>query len=236
MRSRFRRILALIVILVVAAVAMQILLPPAVETYLARAIAQLVPEHESVTVRLHSSPAIGLLQGRMEWVALDVLSPRVQDVAFSWLALRGEEVQVDVPALLERRLHVRRAERLIIEAAWTGEQLTRYVRSQLPQVAGVTVEVLPSAVRVQGGVEVFGRSLAAVAVGSVEPSGTTGIRFVPDEIVVEGVSLPEALVRVIAALLEWHLDLSALPFEVRIESIDVADGYLVAKGAWVTGE
>lgn len=216
-----------------AAVTAQILVPRVAEAYLARAVAGLVPEHEGVTVEVEGVSALSLLQGRLERVRLEVARPRVQGVAFAWLALRGEGVRLDVGELRERRLAIRDADNLVVEAAWTGEQLTAYVRSQLPDVTDVTVELLPSAVRVRGGVRVLGRSVQASAVGTVEPAGTTGFRFVPDAIEVEGVALPEPLVFAAGALLEWHLDLSPLPFAVRIESIDVADGYVVAKGAWV---
>lgn len=234
MRTGLTVVLAVALALGVVAAATEALLAPAVESYLARAIARLVPEHKSLSVKVHSFPAVGLLRGRIERLAIDVEAPRLAGRDLAWLALRGADVDIDVRALRERRLHVRDAEQLLIEAAWTGEQLTEYVQSQLPQVSDVTVDLLSAAVRVRGRVSVLGRNLQAMAIGTVEPAGDSGIRFVPDEIAVEGVGLPDALVRAVAALLEWHLDLTSLPFEVRIESLAVADGYLVARGVWVT--
>jgi len=69
-----------------AAVTAQILVPRVAEAYLARAVAGLVPEHEGVTVEVEGVSALSLLQGRLERVRLEVARPRVQGVAFAWLA------------------------------------------------------------------------------------------------------------------------------------------------------
>lgn len=222
--------------LAAAMVIIQVVLPWAAQERLHKALTELIPQHDALTVQLNTFPALRLAMGTVDVVSIDVMGPKVGGVHFAWLALRGKGVQIDIGELLDRRLQVRQAESLLIEAALGDEELTRYVQSQLPQVSEVTVDLSGDTVLVRGVATVLGRSVRTTARGTLEPAGISGIRFVPHDIAIEGIGLPDVFVQAVGALLEWHLDLSFMPFEVHIQSIEVAGGHVVAKGAWIAGE
>lgn len=230
--SRRGRALAWIAAALAAVLAAQVWLPDYVARRVARTLAAAVPEHERITVEVASLPAVRLLGGWIDAAAVDLVGPRLGGLKLEWVALRGRGVQVDVPALREGRLHVRKAETLRVEAAVGEEALAAYIAAALPEVAAPQVRLRAGQVELAAGVPVLGWPAPVAVTGRVEAAGQARLRFVPEAITFAGEAVSGYWLELLRTVLAWEVDLGFLPFPVAVDEVKVTDGRMIARGRW----
>lgn len=214
----------------------QALIPPSVAKQMHDALRTHIPMHEAIHVRLTSFPAFRIFAGWIDTAEIDIVRPLIGDLAFDRIVVRGHRVRLDVETLLAGALAIREADELTIEAVLNEASLTQHLQIHLPEVSDVRVALQDGAAVVYGGASILGRTVDIMVDGTVQLTGTDTIQFAPDKVTIEQQSVPKALVGAMAALWQWEIDLSGLPFPVRLSNVEVTEGRLLLRGVWRQGE
>lgn len=184
----------------------------------------------SLNVRLRSFPALGLLAGRVGRMDVSAADVQVDGLRVESLQLEAQNVRVDVSELLRRRVPAVRSGQALVRLTVTEEALTEYARARPELPPGVRVRVTDSGLELSGRAAVFGNVVEALLAGHFEPDGATGLVFVPDDVEVQGQTLPAFLVAVLREAFRVRIDLANSPFPIVVDEIIYEPGRLTVVG------
>lgn len=205
--------------------ASQLLLPLAIADIVAQGMVSLTGS-ENVKVDVAKRPALLMLGGKFDRISLNVQNAKTDKLTFSELNAELKDVQLDMNTLISRRLVAFQSIGDIeLKAAFTQEELARYLNQTVKGIKNATVSITPD--KVQASSHFAIGSFANVAItleGKVVGDGKK-IKFVTEQFL-----LNNNLVGNIggAVLTEIPLfDLSKLPFDVHVRNIVLEQGRVV---------
>lgn len=231
MADRMRTFLRTVVIGVLLVVAgAQLYLPPFMEARLGESLQQSVGI-ESLDVHLQTFPAVKMLTGAVGYMVVSAADVTVDGLRIEALQLEARGVRVDVSQLVrDGTFSVRSGDDLSVRMTVTSGALTEYVRERPELPPGAQVDVTEQGVELAGRVTLLGNTIDAAVAGHFESDGRSGIVFVPDDISVEGQSLPPFIVATLRQAYTVKADLGAGPLPMVVEKVIHTPGKLVVVG------
>lgn len=220
--KRWLIIAAVILVIVVAA---EVALSQIVSNAVAQGMNSLAPS-EKVSAKVTKSPAIAMLGGSFDLVALDTVNTRIDKIVFGEMHTTLKEVQLDRERLfLRREIAVETVQDINLTAVLTQEELARYINQNVKGVKNAQVTITQG--KVQAGSQLSLGGIASLAVtldGKVISDGTR-IKFVTDRFLINNSSVGNIGG---AMLTEIPLvELKNLPFGVTVKNIVMENGRVV---------
>lgn len=208
----------------------QLYLPPFMEARVAEGLQKATGIH-SLDVRLHTFPAVRLLTGVVGRMAVSADDVMVDDLRIELLHLEARDVRVDMAQLLRgRSFSLRSTEDLWVRLTVTAAALTEYADTRPELPAGIRVDVTERGVELTGRIALLGNTFDAAIIGRFEPDGHTGIVFVPDDISVDGRSLPPFMVAALHQAYTVKVDLGDGPLPIVVEEVIHTAGEFIVVG------
>lgn len=208
----------------------QLYLPPFIGARFAEGL-QTATGIESLDVSLHTFPAVRLLSGVVGRLAVSADDVMVDGLRVDSLRLDARNVEVDVMSLVRGdTVSIRRGDDVEVRLTVTAASLTEYARNRPELPSDVSIDVSDRGVELAGRVVLLGNPVDAAVVGRFEPDGHTGVVFVPEDVSVQGQSLPSFLISALRQAYTVRVDLSHGPLPVIVDEVIHGKGKLVVVG------
>lgn len=208
----------------------QLYLPPFIGARLGEGL-QTATGIDSLDVSLHTFPAVRLLSGVVGRLAVTADDVMVDGLRVDSFQLDARNVEVDVMSLIRGdALSIRRGDDVVVRLTVTAASLTEYARNRPELPADVSIDVSEGGVELVGRVAVLGNRVDAAVVGRFEPDGHTGVVFVPEDVSVQGQSLPPFLISALRQAYNVQVDLSHGPMPIIVDEVIHTAGKLVVVG------
>ena len=156
----------LLVLIILVAVAVELILPRVVEGMLKEMVTKST-HSPTVEVHLASSPNAKLLLGHVGKIYATATAGEIGDLEFQALTLDGEKVLVDVPEILfpsQNLTDKQRAEKILksadkleLSGIVTEDGLKEFIESKVEQMDSAEVKITPQEVTATGKVKFMGR-------------------------------------------------------------------------------
>ncbi|MBO2519411.1 MAG: DUF2993 domain-containing protein [Firmicutes bacterium] len=216
-------------LLVVLALAAQLLLPPAAAAFLTRVLRDEVGAEGQVRVRVESVPAVELLVGQVDRLQVDAQQVRLGELAVETLLLDVRGLQVDLLRTFRGEFAARRPGTARARLVLTEEALNEYLWTHLDTSQLFRIHISPSVVTLEG--SLFGEVLPVRVEGELLVADAAHLRFQPRRVSVREAQLPEAILRVVGQELLFPVGVEDLPLPIGLDGLTLADGWLVATGS-----
>ena len=219
-----RWILAAVVLLIIAGAA-ELLLSRLVAGALSQGMNGLAPS-EQVSARVTKRPAIAMLGGSFDEVALDTVQTRIDKINFSEMHTVLTAVQLDRERLFfNREIVISQVGDITLSAVLTQEELSRYINQTVKGVKNAQVTITPG--KVQAGSQLSLGGIASLAVtldGKIVSDGKR-IKFVTDRFLFNNSTVGNVGGTMLTEI--PLVELKNLPFGVTVKNIVMENGRVV---------
>lgn len=219
-----RRLIALVVISVLALGLINLVLPQLVADAVAKGM-QGILNSSQISAQVEQQPALLMLTGQFARVQLTADAAQVGKISFDKMQAELTQVQLDMFKLLTaRRVEVQRLGTAHLTAELTQAELARYLQQSVKAVSAATVQIDQGRVSVTGAV-----GLGQIAKVNISVNGRVVADGAKIKLVLENVAVQNSLVGKLrgSVLSDIELaDLSSLPFGVKVKQIIADQGKL----------
>lgn len=212
-------IAAVILVIVVAA---EVMLSQIVSNAVTEGMNRLIPS-EKVSAQVTKRPALAMLGGSFDQVAIDTVNTRIDKITFGEMHTVLKEVQLDRARLFTRReIVIENVQDITLSAVLTQEEIARYINQNVKGIKNAQVTITPG--KVQAGSQLSLGGIASLAVtldGKVVSDGQR-IKFVTDRFLINN----SAVGNIGGAMLTEIplVELKNLPFGVTVKNIVMENG------------
>ncbi|MCX7781748.1 MAG: DUF2993 domain-containing protein [Negativicutes bacterium] len=220
--KRWLVIIGLILVVVVVAEAM---LAQIVSRAVEQGMNGLAPS-DKVAASVSKRPAIAMLGGSFDRVAIDTVNTRIDKITFNEMHTVLTNVQLDRERLFFNRVvAVQEVQDITLEAVLTQDELARYINQNVKGVKNAQVAITPGKVQASSQLA-LGRiaSLAVTLDGKVVSDGQR-IKFVTDRFLINNSSVGNIGGAVLTEI--PLVELKSLPFGVAVKDIVMENGRVI---------
>lgn len=221
-------LIALLISITIVGV-IQLVVPSLMEHVVERNIASLVsPQY--INVQIEAMPAAKLFLGQADKLSIDTKRLVVAELPVAAFLASAEDVQVDVLKLLDGQLSITKARKLRVTVLLDEAGLNQYFWSKVDPGKTFSIRLVGGFARLVGTVNVLGRPIELTLNGKFQVVDKTAIEYVPTELVVSQMKIPDFLLDAILRDRRFLIDLSALPIPIEVEKITVEAGQVYVFG------
>jgi len=161
-----------------------------------------------------------------------------------WIKIEGEEVEADEGLVVDsihielknvdydrRRGVLRHIESAHFEGRISETHLNAYVARRIPRAEDISIRIRPESIQASASPKLLGLPIRVWVAGKLQLLDDKRVSFVPDELSVVGINLPEGWSRKLADRLNPLIDLNHTTIPVRLESITVEPAALKVIGS-----
>ncbi|HWR38634.1 MAG TPA: LmeA family phospholipid-binding protein [Patescibacteria group bacterium] len=224
-----RRVSIFLVIIAVAALAVEVILPQAVAALVGHSLSRMTGDSQ-VSVTAQSRPACRMLAGQFDLLAVDGDEVKIDKLTFSRVTMRLERVELDIASLYsQRRLMLKSAANIDLTAVISQEELSRHLNRDVKGVRNAQVTVTPEKTTVSGEVGLPGVAQVAVNMeGRIVADGQQ-IKFVTQRVGVTQIALGKITGSTTTEIL--LADLNKAPFPVHLQQLEMEQGRVMVRAA-----
>lgn len=186
-----------------------------------------------VEVRVLAFPAAKLLLGRFDGISLQMRGVTLAGCQASLLAFQVPRGSCDWRKTLEGDLlsSLKTAAPIKARLVFSQDDLNRYLSGrELGPVSEPGLKLEDGRVRLTGRLGLLGSRLSLQVSGQFRLVPGGQLSFNPEEIWLEGESLPGDLARKLASQLTLKISPESLPYPFKVEQVDARPGMLVITG------
>lgn len=220
-----RLLTILVIILVIAVAAGEIILPKLASDAVAQGMRDLTGTTQ-VRASVDKNPAIAMLGGSFSTVNIEADNAKLDKITFANLTAVLSDVQLDRQRLFfNRTLSIERVKDVNLTATITQEELARYINQNVKGIKNAIVTITPGKMQATSSFT-FG-AIATVAVsleGKIVSDGQK-IKFVTDRFFLNNTPVGNIGGAMLAEI--PLLELKKLPFGVTVREITMADGKVI---------
>lgn len=217
-----KRWLIIAAILLVVVVAAEAMLSQLVSQAVSQGMNGLAPS-EKISAQVAKQPAIAMLGGSFDRVAIDTVNTRIDKITFSEMHTVLQDVQLDREQLfLRRQIAIEKVSDINLTAVLSQEELARFINQNVKAVKNAKVLITPGKVQASSQLSLGGVASLAVTLDGKIVSDGKQIKFVTDKFL-----LNNSVVGNVggAVLTEIPLvELKNLPFGVTVKDIVMENG------------
>jgi len=213
--------IVLIVILVLA-VAGEFLLPQIASALVAKSMTNLVGS-EAVRVTVSKRPALAMLAGEFDQVAVQTDNAKIDKIVFSHLDMALQGVELDMKALLSSHaVVIKSAQNINLTAVITQEELASYLNQSIKGVKKAVVTAKDGKIQVVGNL-VLGpfATMAVTLEGKIIGDGQK-LKFVTERFLINNSAIGQIGGGMLAEI--PLVDLKKMPFGVTVRNIIMDEG------------
>jgi hypothetical protein len=176
---------------------------------------------EAVHVNISTFPAVELLQGTVDNLAVDVREAVMSGLTIEAFLVDAHNLQIDMPALRQdKKLIVQAADALTVTATVAEADLNAYF-AQVSGTSNLKVKLDPAETTLTGDVFVLGRPVEITVKGHFAITGPTRVAFVVDDLLVLQTRLPKFIVEPLAGKWSAEFDLAKAPVPLEIKDLRI---------------
>jgi hypothetical protein len=223
-----KRLIFLLIITITLIVGAEMFLPQTLAKFVTQGLSSNVNSRE-LSAKLAMRPAIFMLAGRFEHIAMDAVDAKIDKVLVHEIHVSMENVELDMGKLFtERKVAVKKAGDITLVAKITQEDLAKYLNTSVKGIHNATVVITPEKTIVGSQWTIGGLTKIDVRLEGKIVSEREKIKFIPERFLINSSSLNTSslfggtLMSEIAVL-----DSSKLPFGVIVRNIVMQDGQVV---------
>ncbi|MCC6446173.1 MAG: DUF2993 domain-containing protein [Armatimonadetes bacterium] len=166
-----------------------------------------------------------------------------------WIKIEGEDVEASAGLVIDRifidlrnidydrrKKAIRKIEKAYFEGRISEGNLNRYAARRVPRADDIQVRLRPEAVQASGSPRLLGVPVQVWVSGKLSLVDEKRVSFVPDELSVVGIHLPQGWAKKLTDRLNPLIDLEAARIPVRIESLAVEPSALKVTGTAIWEE
>ena len=215
----------ILVLLLLLAVALEMVLPTVVSHLVAQGMVK-VTQSDNVTATLEKRPAFLMLGGSFDGVQLAACNVKTGRIAFHEMQVNLQQVQLNMGKLIsQRQVEFQKLGDIQVRAVITQEEIARYLNQSVKGVKNAQVTITPEKVRAASGFSLGGFMNVNIGLeGHIAGDGQR-IKFVTERFFVNNLQTGSISG---ATLTEIPLvDLNKLPFQVGVRSIVLEEGRVI---------
>lgn len=207
----------------------------AVQQRLTAVMQGLVEPGGGAQVRLQVGPPWALWQGRVARLQVEASRVRLGDVVAHRVTVEAEQLQLDLPSLLESgRLLVRQARRLQAHLVLTEQDVNEYLKAHYEAARWVTVRLRPEGPSLVAEFGTDPRRLLVQADGRLEVAGERAVVLVFERLAIQPASEAPLTFQLAGLANPMELQLGELPVPVVLEQVRTEEGELHILGRYRT--
>jgi hypothetical protein len=217
--------LRLVIVVVLIAVAGELLLPMILSDIVAKGMMGVVGS-EQVTATLTKRPALLMLGGKFDMITVNAQQAKADKLIFSEMGITLKDVQLDMGTLLSRRVVAfQSVGDVTIRGTVTQEELARYLNQTVKGVKNAVVDISSDKIKASSSFALGGFANVAVSLEGKIVSDGQKLKFVTDKFLLNNRmtgNLGGALLTEIPLV-----DLNKLPFHVNVRDIVMENGKVI---------
>lgn len=209
-------------VLLVLAVAVELATARIVSFAITQGMNQVAPS-EQITARADKRPAVAMLGGSFDQVAIDTVNTRIDKLVFAEMHTVLQNVQLDREELfLKRRIVLKQVENISLSAAISQDELARYLNQNAKGIKNARVSVTPGKVQAVSQLSIGGLASLTVTLDGRIVSDGQRIKFVTERFLLNNNSVGNLGGSVMTEI--PLVELKNLPFGVTVRDIVMEDG------------
>ncbi|EIW20951.1 MULTISPECIES: DUF2993 domain-containing protein [Pelosinus] len=217
--------LRLVIVILLLAVAGEVLLPMILSDIVAKGMRGLVGS-EQVTATLTKRPALLMLGGNFDNITVNARQAKVDKLVFDDMSITLKDAQLDIGALITRRLVAFQSIGDVeIRGTVTQDELARYLNQTVKGIKNAVVDIQSDKIKASSSFSLGGFANVAVTLeGKIVGDGQK-IKFVTDQFLLNNRmtgNLGGALLTEVSLV-----DLNKLPFHVNVRDIVMENGKVI---------
>jgi hypothetical protein len=217
--------LRLVIVVLLIAVAGELLLPMILSDIVAKGMMGVVGS-EQVTATLTKRPALLMLGGKFDMITVNAQQAKADKLIFSEMGITLKDVQLDMGTLLSRRVVAfQSVGDVTIRGTVTQEELARYLNQTVKGVKNAVVDISSDKIKASSSFALGGFANVAVSLEGKIVSDGQKLKFVTDKFLLNNRmtgNLGGALLTEIPLV-----DLNKLPFHVNVRDIVMENGKVI---------
>ncbi len=217
--------LRLVIVILLLAVAGEVLLPMILSDIVAKGMRGLVGS-EQVTATLTKRPAFLMLGGKFDTITVSARQAKADKLVFDDMSITLKDAQLDMGALITRRLVAFQSVGDVeIRGTVTQDELARYLNQTVKGIKNAVVDIQSDKIKASSSFSLGGFANVAVSLeGKIVGDGQK-IKFVTDQFLLNNRmtgNLGGALLTEISLV-----DLNKFPFHVNVRDIVMESGKVI---------
>jgi hypothetical protein len=222
-----KRWLIIVGVILVVVIAAEAMLSQIVSQAVVQGMKGIIPS-EKISAQVSKRPAIAMLGGSFDKVAVDTVNTRIDKITFNEMHTVLTNVQLNRERLFfNRNIVIDQVQDIDLSAVLTQEELSRYINQNVKGVKNAQVEITPGKVQASSQLS-FGKiaSLAVTLDGRIVSDGQR-IKFVTDRFLINNSVVGNVGGAVLTEI--PLVELKNLPFGVALKEIVMEDGRVTIK-------
>ncbi|MEA4817229.1 hypothetical protein SDC9_13547 [bioreactor metagenome] len=220
-----KRLIYLVVFILVLVAAVEIAVPAVISNIVAQGMVSQTGS-DSVSAKVHKRPALSMLGGSFDQIALSATNARAGKITFSEFTATLADVQLDMSTLLSKRLVVMESVGQIDVTATIAEaELARYINQSVKGMKNAVVTITPDKIQATSALSFGGFATVGVTIEGKVVVDSQKIKFVTERFMLN--NSPVGSIGG-AAITEIPLvENNKLPFNVAVRDIVTEKGKIV---------
>lgn len=220
-----KRLIYLVVFILVLVAAVEIAVPAVISNIVAQGMVSQTGS-DSVSAKVHKRPALSMLGGSFDQIALSATNARAGKITFSEFTATLADVQLDMSTLLSKRLVVMKSVGQIDVTATIAEaELARYINQSVKGMKNAVVTITPDKIQATSALSFGGFATVGVTIEGKVVVDSQKIKFVTERFMLN--NSPVGSIGG-AAITEIPLvENNKLPFNVAVRDIVTEKGKIV---------
>ncbi|MDD4601532.1 MAG: DUF2993 domain-containing protein [Negativicutes bacterium] len=220
-----KRLIYLVVFILALAVAAEVAVPAVISGIVAQGMVSQTGS-DNVSAKVHKRPALSMLGGSFDQIALSATNARAGKITFSEFTATLADVQLDMNTLLSKRLVVMKSVGQVDVTATIAEaELARYINQSVKGMKNAVVTITPDKIQATSALSFGGFATVAVTIEGKVVVDSQKIKFVTERFMLN--NSPVGSIGG-AAITEIPLvENNKLPFNVAVRDIVTEKGKIV---------
>lgn len=183
-----------------------------------------------VHLRLQSYPSLRMLLGQFDHMSVIAKNVNLGGLSVSEYSLVAEEVDVNLRSLLGRReLTFNNQGNMEVQVTVLEGELSDYLWANIPELKGWRVQVNQGSVNVVGQAPILNATVDIRLQGKFVPLDTDKLAFVPEQLELQNIALPQGIVDAVLQGAQFYIDLAAAPMPLELVDVKMEPGQLILR-------
>lgn len=183
-----------------------------------------------VKLRLQAFPSLRMLLGQFEHLSVVAKNVELGGLMVSQYEVVAQDIDLNLRTLLLRQeLEFKNQGTLETQITVAEGELSRHLWENIAELKGWLVQINQGSVTVVGQAPILNANMDVRVTGKFVPLGTDKLAFEPEQVELQGVALPQAIVDAIMQGSQFYIDLKAAPMPLELLDVKMEPGQLILR-------